>query len=135
MSCNCNYSDIYNPIRDHNCTNDYCGLSAYKKRSRDKNVNATINWLNKHKIQFEETNINNIVWLPKAEIYISLKKEKEFGQKAKLKVKVDGKWKVYIMDEFLDKLVDMSFRKPKEDIFIKVDKIDNSEDPEFWSTL
>jgi len=68
---------------EHCCSTwykDFCEcskemLKKSRKKSKERNVDSTIWFLNKHKIEFEESNIYNVVIIKikKTKIYLSLK--------------------------------------------------------------
>lgn len=106
---NVNYIEKYDPEK-HCCEywyKDFCEcvnreLREAKKKSRDKNVNDTLEFLEKNKIDFIESKTPNIVIInPETDnVFLSLKKENNL-----LKCKFNGNkvWYKFSKKKFIDK--------------------------------
>jgi hypothetical protein len=86
---------------------DYCycvknALREIKSNSRDRNVNATLNFLKKNKINFVESKTENVVIInPDSDyVFLSLKKD---GGLLKCRFKGKNKWYTYTKDSFLNR--------------------------------
>lgn len=99
----------YNP-EIHCCKywrSDFCecvkaSMRAAKKKSRDRNVNGTLNFLKKNKIQFIESKTQNIVIInPQTDnVFLSLKKENNLF---KCRFNGSGKWYTFSRGKFIDR--------------------------------
>jgi len=99
----------YNP-EIHCCRywyKDFCecvkdSMKIAKKKSRDKNINGTLNFLKKNNIDFIESKVPNIVIInPKTDnVSLSLKKENNL-----FKCRFNGhkKWYTFSKQKFIDK--------------------------------
>jgi len=86
---------------------DYCEcvkakMKEEKKKSRDKNVNGTLNFLKKNKIDFIESKTPNVVIInPETDnVFLSLKIKDHF---LKCRYKGSKKWYLFRKAKFLEK--------------------------------
>lgn len=86
---------------------DYCTcvkeeIKESRKKSRDRNVNATLKFLKKNQIEFVESKINNVVVVnPETDhTYVSLKK---IGSLIQCRFKGSNKWYTYSKPKFVEK--------------------------------
>ena len=122
-----NISSEYNPLK-HCCEwwyKDFCpcvveGMKKYKKDKRDEDVSSSINFLDKNKINYKLTKVNNVVMIKynKTNYYVSLKgfKFKKEGTNVwiKKKKKLLG----------LNSVVNFGIHKGKKIKDIKINDID-----------
>lgn len=81
------------------CSKNY--LERVKKKSNDRNINDTLNFLRKNNIEFIKSKVPNIVIInPKTDkVFLSLKKEKNLF---KCRFKGNKKWYSFSKQKFID---------------------------------
>jgi hypothetical protein len=102
-------TEEYNP-KIHCCREwhkDYCecvksSMKERKKRSRDRNVNGTLIFLKKNKINFTQSKVPNVLIINPNTDNVSLSLKKENGL---LKCRYSGsnKWYTFSRQKFIDK--------------------------------